>query len=290
MPISFSCPYCGVATIVADQYAGQSGPCKGCGKQITVPRPETTGTVETRPGKGGTMGCTIAAIVAAVLVGGIVVMGILVPLLLPAIQMAREAARRTQCTNNLNQIALAMHNYHSAYGSFPPAYIADENGKPIHSWRVLILPFLEAQGLYDQYDFSQPWDSAQNQLLAAQMPVVFACPSDSTGGGTTTNYLAVVGPETIFPGAKSVSIQQITDGTSNTIMVVEAEGGSVNWLEPTDIDIDELTNRQSGSYHPGGYNVGLADGSVQYLTDSMLSEQLRSMATAAGGEEIPPTF
>ena len=91
-------------------------------------------------------------------------------LLLPAFSSAREAARRMQCLNNLKQIALALHNYHDVYGVFPPAYIPDAQGKPKHSWRVLILPFLEEQGTYEKYDFDEPWDGPNNRALLTSMP------------------------------------------------------------------------------------------------------------------------
>src|SRR6476469_182788 len=87
----------------------------------------------------------------------IAIIGVLVALLLPAVQAAREAARRMQCSNHLKQIGLALQNYHDTFGSLPPAYLADSQGKPIHSWRVLILPFLENTTLYDRYSFDEPW-------------------------------------------------------------------------------------------------------------------------------------
>ena len=145
MPIDFRCPHCGHQTLVADQFAGQSGPCSKCGQTITVP-----GTAGPAPPIGappprstGSSGAAIAAIIAAVVVGLFFCGGILIALLLPAVQAAREAARRTQCSNNLKQIGLAMHNYHDVNQQFPPAYIADADGQPMHSWRVLILPYLE---------------------------------------------------------------------------------------------------------------------------------------------------
>ena len=88
--------------------------------------------------------------------------GILVGLLLPAVQAAREAARRMQCSNNMKQIALAMHNYEAVYKAFPPAYTTDANGQPLHSWRTLLLPYMEQQALYSQIDLNKPWDDPVN--------------------------------------------------------------------------------------------------------------------------------
>ena len=115
-------------------------------------------------------------------------------------------ARRAACMNNLKQIALALENYQAAYAVFPPAFIADENGKPMHSWRVLILPFLEQQALYDQYDFGEPWDGPNNIKLLGKMPPFFRCPSSSPGpaASTATSFVVITGPGTMFPGAESI--------------------------------------------------------------------------------------
>ncbi len=110
----------------------------------------------------------------------------LICLLLPGISFAREAARRAQCTNNIKQLAFALHNYHDAYGQFPPAFVPDQDGRPIHSWRVLILPFIEQQGLYQQYEFAEPWDGPNNRRLLSQIPSLYRCPSDvRTGRGVS---------------------------------------------------------------------------------------------------------
>ena len=88
-------------------------------------------------------------------------------LLLPAVQAARESKRQMVCAQNLKQIGLAMHAYHQKYGSFPPAYIAGKDGKPKHSWRLLILPFLDQEDLYREYRFDEPWNGPHNSQLAA---------------------------------------------------------------------------------------------------------------------------
>src|SRR6516165_2689000 len=91
-------------------------------------------------------------------------------------------AKRGQCKNNLMNIGLALHNYHDQFGSFPPACVADENGRPMHSWRVLILPFLDQTPLYNQYRFDEPWDGPNNKKLADTILAVYNCPSDDHGG------------------------------------------------------------------------------------------------------------
>jgi 5'-3' exonuclease len=109
-----------------------------------------------------------------------------VALLLPAVQAAREAARRMQCTNNIKQIMLAMHTYHDAHKCFPPVMTADKNGKPLHSWRVLILPFIEQQALYSQIRLDEPWDSEYNSRLHDMNIQTYQCPSAYSMPGMTT--------------------------------------------------------------------------------------------------------
>src|SRR5690349_18070524 len=97
-------------------------------------------------------------IVFKVIVAGLLLIGLGAAIVLPAMGSAREAARRSTCQCRLKQIGLALHNYLAAEGSFPPAYTVDADGKPMHSWRALILPYFEG-GLENSYDFSKPWDS-----------------------------------------------------------------------------------------------------------------------------------
>ncbi len=114
----------------------------------------------------------------------------------PASGAAREAARTMSCTNNIKLIALALHNYHDVYGSFPPAHVTDEDGVPMHSWRVLILPYIEMQSLYTKYRFDEPWNGPNNIKLLDDMPPCYQCPSSDINRNEAsrfTSYVAVVG-------------------------------------------------------------------------------------------------
>src|SRR5688572_14271771 len=122
MPISFACPYCGKQTSVAEQYAGQSGPCAACGKTITVPGGVAGPGYAYAPPKQGGAGALVVVLVLG-LVAAVCVVGILIALLLPAVQAAREAGRRMSSMNNLKQISIAMLNYHDVHGAFPPAVV-----------------------------------------------------------------------------------------------------------------------------------------------------------------------
>jgi hypothetical protein len=213
--------------------------------------------------------------------GALAVFFALVLLLLPE-PGSGPAGPRTVCKNNIKQIALALHNYHDEYGCFPPAYIADRNGRPMHSWRVLLLPFLEFKPVYQQYRFDEPWDGPRNREIAALNLQIFRCPSDSNPEGDT-NYLVVVGPKTVFPGAKCVRISEITSGTTNTILLVEVAGSGIKWAEPRDLSIVEAArgiNPKLGlgisSHHEGGAQIALVDGSVRFFKDGAPPADLRA--------------
>lgn len=229
MPIQFTCPSCGVQTNVSDQFVGQTGPCGSCGTTVTITA-SGGGAMPMAgpPRKSSSSSTSIIVIVIAVCVvgGGLLLCGGL--LLFPAVQAAREAARRVQCINNMKQIELAIHAYHDTHMSLPPAYTTDEDGKPMHSWRVLILPFLGQNTLSEQYDFDQPWDSPGNLAFAENMPECFRCASDDMLG-TETNYMVITGAGTMFEGTDAMGMRQITDGMSNTAMLVEVVGSGVLW-------------------------------------------------------------
>jgi hypothetical protein len=216
----------------------------------------------------------------------------LIMLLLSPIHAPRSS-RRDYCSNNLRQILIALHNYHDVYGSLPPAYVADENGRPMHSWRVLILPFIEQQPLYDQYRFDEPWDGPNNRLLLQYDLPFFRCPSDSQATKGETSYVVVSGGGTAWPGAKAVKFGDMTDGTSNTILVVEVQHSGIHWMEPRDLDVTQLPlslNAPRGpcisSEHKHGAHVGLADGSVRFLPNDLPSPTLRALLTIDGRESV----
>ncbi len=168
--------------------------------------------------------------------------------------------RGTQCRDNLHMIGIALHNYHDAHGTFPPAVIADDHGRPMHSWRVLILPYIDQRLLYEQYDLNEPWDGPNNRLLLDKIPSVYVCPS---GYGRdqhekTTSYVAVTGLGAAWPGRSARSLEEFTDGTSKTIFIIETDA-DIPWMEPRDVDVDEaisiLTSVENDPEH-GHYQSG----------------------------------
>ena len=218
--------------------------------------------------------------------------GLCIALFLPARDHPRTPAKRTLCSNNLKQLALALHNYHDAYGSFPPAYIADVQGRPMHSWRVLVLPFLEDGRVYDQYRFDEPWDGPNNRRLHAQINRVFRCPSDATSAAGMTNYVVVAGAGTVFPNEGCVRFDQITDALGDTLLVVEVHNSGIHWLEPRDLHVTQMAgtiNPAAGqgisSVHRGA-NVVFADDQTVFLPDTLPAGDLRGMLTIDGSETV----
>jgi hypothetical protein len=187
---------------------------------------------------------------------------------------------------------LAVANYHDTYGSYPPAYVAGPDGRPMHSWRVLILPFLEQKDLYNAYNFAEPWDGPNNRRLADKVGRIYLRSGLEGGQDRSTSFVAVVGPGTAWPGSKPLSVKDVGDGTSNTLLAVEVPDGQFSWMEPRDLRLDAMSLRiNDGSGRGlgsrlGGARVVSADGTVRTLPDDLDPALLRAMMTANGGEAI----
>lgn len=219
---------------------------------------------------------------------------------MPPFNETRGQARFSQCRVNLKQIALALHNYHDTYGTFPPAYVAGPDGEPWHSWRALLLPFLDQSAFYEQYRFDEPWNGPNNSELAGQLPrghPFYFCPADDAANREgITSYVAVVGAGTLWPAdGSSLSLDDIADGQNRTIHVVETTDSGIHWMEPRDLSLDAMSfvlNDRDGqairSNHPGEprwfgrsgplrINVAYADGDAQPLTPETSAETLRAL-------------
>jgi len=218
----------------------------------------------------------------------IVIIGILVALLLPATPAARESARRMQCSNYMKQIVLGFDNYHDKHGCFPPAYTVDEDGKPLHSWRVLILPYIEQRDLYEKIRLDEPWDSEHNRQFHTEAPTIFRCPSGSppetvpVPAPAACFYSVIDGAEAAFFGSQTRSKADVKE-LRETIFLVERRI-PVNWMDPS----NEMTFETAckginadamgiSSYHTKGAHIALGDGYVRFLSDSIDSETLRKM-------------
>lgn len=196
--------------------------------------------------------------------------------------------RRMVSTNNLKQIGLALHNYHSTMGKFPPAYTVDKNGKPLHSWRTLILPFVEQAGLYDKIKLDEPWNSEHNmKLFKGHVIDVY----NSPGAGppsTKTTYQTIRAPGSLFPGDKAQRIDDIRDGASNTVMVVETNPAKgVEWFMPDDYTptAPDPVQGLKGVW-PGLILAGFADGSVRSVSDRMTPDLFQRLTNISDGKTI----
>jgi hypothetical protein len=222
----------------------------------------------------------------------IAIIGVLVALLLPAIQAAREAARRNVSINNMKQIMLAMLLHTDAQKSFPAHAIYSPDGKPLLSWRVQMLPYLEQQALYDQFKLDEPWDSEHNRALVARMPAIFQNPNLPDAAGKT-NYLAVVGEPCVFNGTGTgTRLPDVKDGTANTIVLVEASPDeAVEWTKPDDLEYDANSPKAGlGGVRPTVWIAGFADGSVRPVAEQIDPNQLKGLFTRAGGEPVTADF
>ena len=206
--------------------------------------------------------------------------------------IVRQTAR-IAASEQLKRLGLALDEFQEAHGHFPAAAITDKSGTPLLSWRVAILPQLGYQSLYDAFHLDEPWDSPHNLALAAQMPEVFRCPSLPDSRASFTGYQVVVGPKpelgsigTMFEWARGVEIREVTDGTSNTVLVAETSR-AIPWTQPDDPPFDrDGPLPQFGSGHSGGFHVIFADGAARFIKSSIESQILKSLLTRDGGEVI----
>jgi uncharacterized protein DUF1559 len=203
-----------------------------------------------------------------------------------------DIQRRFECRVNLDQIATAVSLYEADHGCFPPPYTTDADGNRLHSWRTLLLPYLGEETLYESLEVEEPWDSESNRLWHGTPVDLYQCPADSSGSSTDTSYVMIVGGEGVFDKGKSRKAVDVTDGVSNTILLVEVTGSGIHWMEPEDLEWEEMDFTINGtksisSEHEGGAHVMMCDGVVEFLKDEMPPAEVHALATRAGEEQVP---
>ena len=215
-------------------------------------------------------------------------------LLWSAIGAARQAAWRANCIGQMKFFGMDMHNYHDVHHHFPPAYLADAEGRPAHSWRVLLLQ-IDGEPLYERYRFDEPWNGPHNRKLEGGLPVGMSgicpwyhCPVDDSNK-LDTSYVMVVGPNTFSAGSTTTKISDFTPGTAHTIALVEMSKSGIHWMEPRDLNYDEMSfkiddpNGQGlRSEHPGVVNVLCADAAVRSLSKDVDPEILKEQFLISG--------
>jgi hypothetical protein len=219
-------------------------------------------------------------------------------------QVQADLQTLRKSAENLKQIGLAMHEYHDANKHLPAAAIYDKNGKALLSWRVAILPYLndkpaalappgtprkfQYEALYKQFKLDEPWDSEHNKKLLDKMPNVYKSPTTlgKSGRNNRTYYQVLTGPDTVFAGNRGAMLQRITDGTSNTILAIEA-GEAVPWTKPADVAYDaKKPLPRFGGLSKAGFNILLCDGSSRLVRQGFNERILRDAITPSGGELI----
>jgi hypothetical protein len=214
---------------------------------------------------------------------------------LPAFQQRRNSGR-SPCQYNLKHIGLALHNYHDVHGTFPPAITYGADGKPWHSWRVILLPYLDQQELFERYRFDEPWNGPHNRLLANALgeSSVFHCPTDDDTPRENTSYVAVIGEDTMWsPGG--VSLNDVTDDENLTLQIVEVSDSGVLWMAPRDLRLDAMSfeigaKKGVGIRSRHEYddrtvaNVSLVSGAVRAFDETTPPAELRSMLIRNDGK------
>jgi prepilin-type processing-associated H-X9-DG protein len=261
-------------------------------------------------GRLGGKGMAIAGMITGGLGIFILLPVVLLALLLPAVQKVREAAGMAQDANNLKMMAIAMHNIHSTHGAFPRAApYRSPDGKPLLSWRVALLPYLEQDMLYKRFRLDEPWDSPNNKPLLSMIPPMYLQPGETNDGSGMTYYQVFVGRGTVFddsnlpkkppqilglpnvdrPPERGLRVADITDGTSNTILITVGRN-PVPWTKPEDLPFDPNGPLPplGGPSSPQRFNVVFADGSVRRIDRNTSPSVLKAMITRNGGEVVPP--
>jgi type II secretory pathway pseudopilin PulG len=270
------CPDCD------EKVSAQDAECPSCGSPLRA---------ATKKGAGTSTTATIVIILAAA--GGLFLVcgGILIALLLPAVQSAREAARRAQSRNNLKQIGLALHNYHDSHKSFPIGGTFSEDGQGHHGWMTALLPYMDGMHLYGQIDQSQPWNSPRNQptfnlvLPYYQNPSV---PEKTDAQGYALAHYA--GNSQVLKKNEAISLADISDGPSNTVLAGDVSAGHQPWGSPENTR-DPATGigaspTQFGSVHVGVCQMLLGDGAVRAISNNVNPAVLKAIASPAGNETV----
>ncbi len=241
----------------------------------------------------------------------VVVGAVLLALLLPAVQQARSAARRTQSKNNLKQIALALHNYAEIYdGDLPIGTYPNEKLKPEErlSWQAAILPYMEQSYLHQSINFDEAWSDESNRIAAGTRLPVYMNPGHTAAsvGAAETHYVGIAGLGTdaptlpadsnragVFAFDRKTNFRDITDGTSNTMMISEASGQFGSWIAGGNATMRSLTQKPYingpdgiGGPFTGGCQIGLADGSVRFVSENIDPVVFEHLSTMADGNVI----
>lgn len=267
MPWHLRCPHCGTTNGAADAEATAQMLCVGCGAPLQVSAADAatgawSGAVPAPRRATPLLWQWIGVAGAAVLLMGFAFL---------AMNVRFTAPIEKQCRNNLQEIYLALQSYRTDAGCLPPRVVYDDQGQPLHSWRVLLLPYLGGDHIVERYRFDEPWNSAHNRQLADEMPSVFGCPASPEHHRFHTSYVAVVREDLTFDGQRAAPDAQ-PDATA--LIVVEIAPSEVHWMAPDDLSSNGLArpaNDPEGnsvsSFHSQKVHVLAANGTVHVVKD-----------------------
>ena len=206
------------------------------------------------------------------------------------IKDTRGSLARTQLRHNLKQMALAMAMYSDEKGSLPPAASQDRDGRPLLSWRVLILPYVNQEKLYKEFQLEEPWDSLWNLRLLPQMPFIYAPLSDTyTATGYRTHWQVFTGEGTAFDGKCGLSLKKdFPNGLANTLLIVES-ARAVPWTKPEDLPYTASRPLPPlGNFSQDYFLSALADGGVLSVERTESEQAIRALITRNGAENERP--
>lgn len=199
-------------------------------------------------------------------------------------EMRRDLERRNLCSGKLGLIVIGMMAYHRDYGRLPPAVVVDRKGHPMHSWRALLLPYVEETALHSRYNFDEPWDGPTNSLLATERPEVYGCPADTSGRSSgEANYVLLTGRRSFFDesGAAAAAVD---NPPPISVLLVETCRSGINWLEPRDFNLDDIdlsvgrpTGKNVSSLHFGGAFVATGNVQTSFFPSSMSPQDVKTL-------------
>ena len=289
---SYKCPHCGATTEVTEEFAGKSGPCFHCQKTINIPQaaPSTWTPEDVFTARRGQRSLNVLKLLTVA--GAIVLIAFgafagFFWVLLPALNIDVESGRQREVQDKLKRIATALTQYHADYGSYPPPYTVDGKGKRMHSWRALLIPYLDDDKLMGDYSFEHAWDSPENMVFHARSFEPFQLPGGAPSSRLNhTGFMVIVGTDTLFPGGGRRITRTSAADESQTLLVVEVADSGVHWLEPRDLDRGTMTFQVNGSADgeisdertAGGWVVR-ESGEVSFLADDTPADDVESWAT-----------
>ena len=300
MSYLFTCPNCQTKTLVDDQYSGHVGRCVTCDQPIQLPnfstsnQPSGPTTLTTSESLSPLFRRFLASIICILLLSGLA--GIAYRYGQPTLLKLASGRERAAAINNLERIASALNAYAADHGAYPLPIIRDATGRPMHSWRVAILPYLNENQVANAYDYNKPWDSSENMMIASSIPSVYISQSQNRMSGYGCEYHLVIGDRTLFPKTGPLNPKFVTDEITKTALVVEAtsrQNSASIWTQPVELDIQAMTGAiganpgvEIGSVTAGGAAIATVDGTGHFLDESMAPEIVLAILTASGNEPL----